>query len=150
MSFNYRNEPTKEQKKYYRNFVLNLENILPCKYCRINLKKNYRIYYKDNEWYSYDKDNKKYYLIDFYIRELNIGIEFNGDIWHANPKKYKPEDTPFPLESGLNAKDIWEKDRIKNDFLRTKLNKLIIIWENDLKIDGIDKTVDKIIKEIYE
>ena len=89
-------------------------------------------------------------MVDFYIRELNIGIEFNGDIWHANPKKYKSEDTPFPLDSGLNAKDIWEKDRIKNDFLRTKLNKLIIIWEDDLNKDGIDKTVDKIIKEIYE
>jgi len=117
---------------------------------KINIKENYRIYYKDNEWYSYDKDNKKYYLIDFYIRDLNIGIEFNGDVWHANPKKYKPEDTPFPLDSGLNAKDIWKKDRIKNDFLRTKLNKLIIIWEDDLNKDGIDKTVDKIIKEIYE
>jgi len=42
MSFNYPNEPTKEQKKYYRNFILNLENVLPCKYCRINLKKNFK------------------------------------------------------------------------------------------------------------
>jgi len=117
---------------------------------RIQDKGTYRIYYKDKEWYSYDKENKKYYLIDFFIRELNIGIEFNGDIWHANPKKYKSDDMPFPLESGLNAKDIWEKDRIKNDFLRTKLKKLIIIWEDDLNRDGIDITVDKIIKEIYE
>jgi hypothetical protein len=42
MSFNYPNEPTKEQKIYYRNFVLNLEHVLPCKYCRINLKKNFK------------------------------------------------------------------------------------------------------------
>ena len=42
MSFNYPNEPTKEQKKHYRDFVLNLENILPCKYCRINLEKNFK------------------------------------------------------------------------------------------------------------
>jgi hypothetical protein len=43
MSFNYPNEPTNEQKKYYRNFVLTLEHILPCKYCRINLKNNLKL-----------------------------------------------------------------------------------------------------------
>jgi hypothetical protein len=42
MSFNYPVEPTKEQKKTYRDFILNLENILPCKYCRINLVKNFK------------------------------------------------------------------------------------------------------------
>ena len=42
MSFNYPVKPTKEDKKKYMNFVKSLENILPCKYCRINLKKNLR------------------------------------------------------------------------------------------------------------
>jgi len=40
MSFNYPVEPTKEQKIHYRDFVLNLRNVLPCKYCRINLTNN--------------------------------------------------------------------------------------------------------------
>jgi hypothetical protein len=39
MSFNYPVEPTQENKKHYRDFVLNLRNVLPCKYCRINLAK---------------------------------------------------------------------------------------------------------------
>ena len=42
MSFNYPVEPTKEQKKLYRDFMLNLENVLPCKYCRLNLVKNFK------------------------------------------------------------------------------------------------------------
>ena len=42
MSFNYPVEPTKEQKEQYRSFVLNLVNVLPCKYCRINLHKNFK------------------------------------------------------------------------------------------------------------
>lgn len=42
MSFNYPVEPTKEQKQYYRNFILNLEQVLPCKYCRMNLTKNFK------------------------------------------------------------------------------------------------------------
>ena len=40
MSFNYPVEPTPENKKNYRNFVLNLRNVLPCKYCRMNLTNN--------------------------------------------------------------------------------------------------------------
>jgi hypothetical protein len=42
MSFNYPNEPTSLQKKQYMNFILSLKNILPCKYCRINLIKNFK------------------------------------------------------------------------------------------------------------
>jgi hypothetical protein len=40
MSFNYPVEPTQEQKHQYRDFILQLEHVLPCKYCRLNLKKN--------------------------------------------------------------------------------------------------------------
>lgn len=42
MSFNYPINPTQEQKNNYRNFVINLKNVLPCKYCRINLLKNFK------------------------------------------------------------------------------------------------------------
>ena len=44
MSFNYPINPSKEDKKNYKQFMMNLENILPCKYCRINLKKNYKVH----------------------------------------------------------------------------------------------------------
>jgi len=40
MSFNYPVCPTKEQKEHYKNFILNLQNVLPCKYCRQNLSNN--------------------------------------------------------------------------------------------------------------
>lgn len=40
ISFNYPVEPTTEQKKQYRDFILSLQNVLPCKYCRMNLKTN--------------------------------------------------------------------------------------------------------------
>lgn len=42
MSFGYPVKPTKEQKIHYRNFVINLQNVLPCKYCRINLTNNFK------------------------------------------------------------------------------------------------------------
>ena len=43
MSFNYPANPTKENKEYYKLFVLNLKYVLPCKYCRINLKNNFKV-----------------------------------------------------------------------------------------------------------
>jgi hypothetical protein len=42
MSFNYPVNPTLEDKKNYRNYVLNLQHVLPCKYCRMNLKTNFK------------------------------------------------------------------------------------------------------------
>lgn len=42
MSFNYPVAPTAEDKRKYRNFILSLQNVLPCKYCRINLKNNFK------------------------------------------------------------------------------------------------------------
>jgi len=40
MSFNYPVNPTNQEKKHYREFILNLQYTLPCKYCRLNLKTN--------------------------------------------------------------------------------------------------------------
>ena len=40
ISFNYPINPTKEDKLHYRDYVLNLQYVLPCKYCRINLRNN--------------------------------------------------------------------------------------------------------------
>ena len=40
MSFNYPVHPTEEDKSHYKEFILNLQYVLPCKYCRMNLTKN--------------------------------------------------------------------------------------------------------------
>ena len=42
ISFNYPVNPTKEQKKQYMDYVLSLQNVLPCGACRKNLKTNLR------------------------------------------------------------------------------------------------------------
>ena len=43
MSFNFPLKPTNLQKNKYLEFIKNLQYTLPCKYCRINLKKNFKI-----------------------------------------------------------------------------------------------------------
>jgi hypothetical protein len=44
MSFNYPVKPRQNDKKHYRNFMLNLVHVLPCKYCRDNLNKNFKVF----------------------------------------------------------------------------------------------------------
>uniref|UniRef100_A0A6C0HGN9 thiol oxidase n=1 Tax=viral metagenome TaxID=1070528 RepID=A0A6C0HGN9_9ZZZZ len=43
MSFNYPVKPTLEDKKNYKEFIMNLRHILPCKYCRQNLTNNLKL-----------------------------------------------------------------------------------------------------------
>jgi hypothetical protein len=40
ISFNYPVSPTDEQKHQYRNFILSLQHVLPCRHCRENLSSN--------------------------------------------------------------------------------------------------------------
>lgn len=40
MSLNYPVHPTSEDKTHFKNFIINLQYILPCRYCRENLKNN--------------------------------------------------------------------------------------------------------------
>ena len=42
MSFNYPNNPTNIQKQKYKQLLLNFQYTLPCKYCRINLRTNFK------------------------------------------------------------------------------------------------------------
>ena len=44
MSFNYPMQPTTNDKKHYKDFILNLQHVLPCKYCRDNLKNNFKVH----------------------------------------------------------------------------------------------------------
>jgi hypothetical protein len=86
MSFNYPNEPTKEQKRHYREFILNLENVLPCKFCRINLKKNFKKLPLKNEYM------KNRYTFSKYIYDLHE---------HIN--------TMLNKNSGLSYEDVRER-----------------------------------------
>ena len=44
ISFDYPVHPTNEEKKHYKEFIEKLKYVLPCKYCRINLTNNLKLY----------------------------------------------------------------------------------------------------------
>lgn len=91
-----------------------------------SLKEKCYFHEKNHEFVLYE--NGTCYLYDFVISNIKLCIEFNGDIWHANPSKYKKDDIVF----GKTASDIWDKDNRKISLLKTERDiETIVIWESD-------------------
>ena len=67
MSFNYPVNPTENDKKHYRDFILNLRNTLPCGKCRKNLQKNFK---KMPLLHSHMKSRHTFSLYIYNLHEL--------------------------------------------------------------------------------
>lgn len=113
---------------------------------------NFNFYFATNngEKFLYDDENKITYHVDLFISDINLVIEFNGDVWHANPSKYNGDDIPIKFNGykSLTANDIWERDRKRIKFLKTKVRDVIVIWEKDLVEGGMDKLVEELSEKI--
>jgi len=88
---------------------------------------------------SYKIDTK---ICDIYIPSLNLIIEYNGDYWHCNPKKYKSD--YYNKKKNKFAWEIWEYDKNKLELIKNNGYTLEVIWESDFKNNN------KIIKHIIK
>ena len=80
---------------------------------------------------SYRVDSK---ICDVYIPSLNLIIEYFGDYWHCNPKKY--ESDFFNKKKGKFAWELWDYDKKKIDLIKSYGYNLEVVWEGDLKLDN--------------
>jgi G:T-mismatch repair DNA endonuclease (very short patch repair protein) len=77
--------------------------------------------------YEIEKNiNSKF--VDYYLTEYKMVIEYYGDYWHGNPKKYKHDYYISQLK--MTASEVWEKDKNRIDKLKDSVNSIIIIWES--------------------
>lgn len=85
----------------------------------------------------YNKSLKRKYnpRPDIIIPENQIIIEIYGDIFHANPKKYKPNDIIITWAGELCAKDIWKQDKIRVNHLKSFGYKVYCLWVSDIQRD---------------
>ena len=60
-------------------------------------------------------------ICDIYVPKLNLIIEYFGDYWHCNPKKYN--ENYFNQKKNKYAKEIWEYDSNKIDLIKIFLIK---------------------------
>lgn len=117
----------------------NIYNELP------NNIKNKTYFAELNKEFDIFAGSRKQYMYDFVISNLKICIEFNGDIWHANPYYYDANEK-HPIKNMLN-KDIWKNDIDKYCELIKRGYSIFIIWESDYRLNG-KKIENKIINYI--
>lgn len=101
----------------------------------------------NSEIIRYDKKRRKHYKYDYVDFTLKKCIEFNGDYWHCNPDKYN-ESFIHPIMK-ITAKEIWEKDNSKNNWLENRGYKILTIWESEWR-KFPDDTLDKCLKFLSE
>jgi hypothetical protein len=77
---------------------------------------------------------KRIYFYDFVDTHSMKCIEFNGDVFHANPAKYKKNSRPNPFCKHLKAIDIWKQDSKKIAALKQERNiDTLVVWESEYK-----------------
>ena len=118
ISFGY----SKSSQKFFNELMQMIEN-------------NDKIYFYslNKEFLKYDKERKCCYLYDFVDSKNKKCIEYNGDIWHANPQIYNENDCPNPMNKDITAREIWEQDKIKLNLLKKDGYQVLVVWENDIK-----------------
>ena len=84
---------------------------------------------------NYKRDSKRagWKFYDFFLKDLNVLVEVNGDYWHANPKKYKLLDEIEYSTGKVLVKNVWEKNVFKEKIAQEKAYIMVCIWEDELK-----------------
>jgi G:T-mismatch repair DNA endonuclease (very short patch repair protein) len=132
---------TKKQKEQARIRIAN--NPIPRKNTLIEIKIQNELEYRNIKF------NKHVPLIgqpDIFI-EPNICIFADGNLYHANPKKYKPN-TIVP-KINMKAKDKWKYDKSVTRRLKYKGYIVLRFWETNIhnNIKQIGNKIEKIVKE---
>lgn len=122
----YLNNKSKPYSKISQIIFNKIDKLLDNKYETFYAEKNEEIYIYSNEY-------KKGFLLDYYIKDLNLCIEYNGDYWHCNPKIYKIDEKINQHGILKNVEDIWNRDKERYNILKNEFNiDTIVIWESDI------------------
>jgi G:T-mismatch repair DNA endonuclease (very short patch repair protein) len=122
------------------------EEIWKRKFKSIKTSKKSKIIEKLLNLLNIDFEKEKNILnkfVDYFLKESNIVIEFYGDYWHANPKRFDKDYYNTRLKA--TSLEIWEKDKERIDKIKQNVDSIIIIWEsseiNDTILENAINTV---------
>jgi len=106
----------------------------------------------NNKFKKFNNFYKKYYspIPDVLIENKKLIIEVNGDYWHANPNKYKPNDTIKRFKGSITAKEIWQKDLERKKHLESFGYKVIYIWTSEIKSGDFSKICKELKLKTYQ
>ncbi len=91
------------------------------------------------------------YLLDFYIPELKVGIEYNGSCFRADPRLYHNDEHCDPLRPHLTASEIREHDRIRKESIYHDHQIVLYeLWELDYNEGcNIQEFIKNILRKHY-
>ena len=91
--------------------------------------------YFPNNKFQYKLKNGEFlikrFAVDFIDHKTKRIIEFNGDIYHANPNIFESNDTPW--NKLLLASQIWDFDKKRKIFIESFGYKTLVIWESEYR-----------------
>jgi hypothetical protein len=147
---------TERQNKWLNSLLTNGNMVIG--YSKISQE----LFYKLLEYYSVNDRDKIYFathnkefkldrkeggvwLYDFTDTINKRIIEFHGDMFHGNPKKYKRDDYPHPFRKNITSQEIWDKDNRKLDVAIEKGFEVLVIWDSEYRWGNKQEIIDKCI-----
>lgn len=98
-----------------------------------------------NDEFRLEKEEGGVWIYDYVDLKNKKIIEYNGDLYHANPKIYNSSEHPHPFIKHLTAQDIWNKDERKRMVAEEEGFEVLTIWDSDYK-----KHKDEIVEKCLE
>lgn len=99
-----------------------------------------------NKEFRLEKDGGGVWLYDFVDVKKKKIIEYHGDMYHGNPKKYLAEDYPHPFRKNITAKEIWDKDEKKRKRAEKEGFEVLVVWDSEYRWGNKQKVVNKCLK----
>jgi len=89
------------------------------------------------------REEKQLFFYDLCFPSINKIIEFNGDYWHCNPRKYS--ESYYHPQIKLFATQVWDRDNVKLNLATTHGFNVLVIWESDFRKDS-ETTILNVLK----
>lgn len=78
------------------------------------------------------------FLYDFYVHDMHLLVEYQGDYWHANPRKYAAGSTVRLWSRGhVPVETIWARDAAKRRAAEAAGYRVAYLWEMDFLRLGV-------------
>ena len=96
-----------------------------------------------NSEFKLDKKEGGVWLYDFTDIKNKKIIEFHGDMFHGNPKKYNSVDYPHPFRKHITAQEMWDKDKRKLDIAIENGYEVLVVWDSEYRWGNKQEIIDK-------
>jgi hypothetical protein len=96
-----------------------------------------------NKEFTLEKEDGGVWLYDFTDIKNKKIIEYNGDMYHGNPKKYKANDNPHPFRKNITAQEMWDNDKEKIRIANIGEYEVLVIWDSEYRWGNKEEIIKK-------